>query len=226
MCFSNKLIGSFVALFSTLIVGQQAISQSAIPDDKCAIITGATKDPEVALKEIEKYKDYSPVVVKSSNGYLAPSIGIYYKDGSQELVEDFKRDKIIPDDAYCGNADRFVSVLYPNQNFSALSSNTPSLIAQYGYVGKWSADPNDCSVTDYETKSIYFEENSVTFANKSCDIKYQGDSKINPLYLDIELQCFEDGEEYEESMTVTSFTEDTLQILNTGEDFTKCSQYN
>ena len=56
MCFSNKLIGSFAALFSALIVGQQAISQSAIPDDKCAIITGATKDPEVALKEIEKYK--------------------------------------------------------------------------------------------------------------------------------------------------------------------------
>ena len=226
MCFPNKLLGSFVALISALIVGQQAFSQSAIPDDKCAIITGATKNPEDALKAIQKFKDYVPVVIESSNGYLAPSIGIYSKDGAKELVEDFIKDKIIPDDSYCGNADRFVSVLYPNQNFSALTANPPSLIVRYGYIGKWSADPNDCSVTEYETNSIYFEENSVTFATKSCDINDQRVSLINPSYLNIDLYCFEEGEEYEETMTVGFSTGDTFQLLDTGEGFTKCLQQN
>lgn len=224
MCFPNKRLSSLVAFISALIVGQQAFSQSAIPEEKCAIITGATKDPEVALKAIEKFKDYVPVVIESTNGYLAPSIGIYYKDGSKELVEDFKKDKIIPDDSYCGNADRFVSVLYPNQNFTALTTNPPSLIAQYGYVGKWSADPNDCSITEYETDSIYFDENSVTFATKSCDVKDQQVSPVNSLGLIIEMSCFEEGEQYDDVLSLILQAEDKILIPDTDLEYTKCAQ--
>ena len=224
MCFPNKRLSSLVAFISALIVGQQAFSQSAIPEEKCAIITGATKDPEVALKAIEKFKDYVPVVIESTNGYLAPSIGIYYKDGSKELVEDFKKDKIIPDDSYCGNADRFVSVLYPNQNFTALTTNPPSLIAQYGYVGKWSADPNDCSITEYETDSIYFDENSVGFATKSCDVKDQQVSPVNSLGLIIEMSCFEEGEQYDDVLSLILQAKDKILIPDTDLEYTKCAQ--
>ena len=223
MCISNKLVGCS-ALISALIAGQQVFSQTVIPDDKCAIITGATKDPKLALKAVEMFKEFAPVVIESNNGYLAPSLGIYYKDGAKELVEQFKRDKIIPDDAYCGNAERFVSVLYPNQNFTALTSDPPSLISQYGYVGKWSAEPSDCNVTEYETNSIYFEENTVNFATRSCDIKDIKESSVNPLYLNIELYCFEEGEEYEQEITVTLPLGDTVELVDTGEYFTKCLQ--
>ena len=226
MCFPNKLLGSFVALISALIVGQQAFSQSAIPDDKCAIITGATKNPEDALKAIQKFKDYVPVVIESSNGYLAPSIGIYSKDGAKELVEDFIKDKIIPDDSYCGNADRFVSVLYPNQNFSALTANPPSLIVRNGYIGKWSADPNDCSITEYETDSIYFDENSVTFATKSCDVKGQQVSPVNPLGLIIEMSCFEEGEQYDDVLGLILQAVDIFLIPDTDLEYTRCLQQN
>lgn len=222
--FSKKFFQLFTITISTLFVGQQALSQSAIPADQCAIITGATKDPAVALKAIEKFKDYVPVVIESSNGYLAPSLGIYYKDGAKELVEDFKKDKIIPDDSYCGNADRFVSVLYPNQNFTALTTNPPSLIAQYSYVGKWSADPNDCSITEYETDSIYFDEYSVTFATKSCDVKDQRVSPLNPLGLIIGMSCFEEGEEYEDVLSLIRQAEDKILIPDIDLEYTKCAQ--
>ena len=224
MSFQNKRLVSCLIIVSVLFFGQQALSQSAIPDDKCAIITGATKDPAVALKAVEKFKDYVPVVIESSNGYLAPSLGIYYKDGAKELVEDFKKDKIIPDDSYCGNADRFVSVLYPNQNFTALTTNPPSLIAQYSYVGKWSADPNDCSITEYETDSIYFDEYSVTFATKSCDVKDQQVSPVNSLGLIIEMSCFEEGEQYDGVLSLILQAEDKILIRDTDLEYTKCAQ--
>ena len=226
MSFQNKRLVSCLIIVSVLFFGQQALSQSAIPDDKCAIITGATKDPKVALKAVEKFKDYVPVVIESSNGYLAPSLGIYHKDGAKELVEEFKKDKIIPDDAYCGNADRFVSVLYPDQNFTALSTNPPSLIAQYSFVGKWSADPNDCSITEYETDSIYFEDYSVTFATKSCDVKDQRVSPSNPLGLIIGMSCFEEGEEYEDVLSLIRQAEDKILIPDIDLEYTKCTQLN
>jgi hypothetical protein len=225
MYFPNKHLSSLLALISALMVGHQAVSQSAIPDDKCAIITGATKDPEVALQAIKKFQEFgNPVVVQSSNGFLAPSIGLYYKDGSKELVKDFKKDKIIPDDSYCGNADRFVSVLYPNQNFTALTTNPPSLIARYGYVGKWSADPNDCGITEYETDSIYFDENSVTFATKSCDVKDQQVSPVNSLGLIIEMSCFEEGEQYDDVLSLILQAKDKILIPDTDLEYTKCAQ--
>ncbi|MDA9776615.1 sel1 repeat family protein, partial [Paracoccaceae bacterium] len=224
MCFRNKRLGSFVALISAFIVGQQALSQSAIPEDKCAIITGATKDTEVALKAIEKFKDYVPVVIESTNGYLAPSIGIYYKDGSKELVEGFKKDKIIPDDSYCGNADRFVSVLYPNQNFTALTTNPPSLIAQYGYVGKWSADPNDCNIK-YDYNSISLDDKSVNFGpEKFCSVKDQRISPEGPLRLTIEMVCFEEGEEFEDVLSLILQAKDKVLIPDTGQNYTRCEQ--
>ena len=223
MCFLNKYLGIFLILVSTSIVGQKALSQSAIPEDKCAIITGATKDPKVALRAIEKFKDFgNPVVIQSSNGYLAPSIGIYYKDYSKELVEDFKKDKIIPDDSYCGNADRFVSILYPNKDFSALTTNPPSLIAQRGYVGMWSADPNDC-ITD----TIYFDDNSATFSNNGdpmfCPIHGEVISPVNSSYLTIYMICYEDDTDAKLNLSLT-FPYDTFSVLDWDKEFTKCSQ--
>ncbi|MBT7801002.1 MAG: hypothetical protein HN551_07125 [Tateyamaria sp.] len=91
-------------------------------------------------------------------------------------------------------------------------------------VGKWSADPNDCSVTEYETDSVYFDETSITFATKSCNIKDQSGSSINPLYIHIEMSCFEEGEEYVEKMTVAFSGTDTFQHIDTGQEYTKCPQ--
>ncbi len=164
MYFPNKHLSSLLALISALMVGHQAVSQSAIPDDKCAIITGATKDPEVALQAIKKFQEFgNPVVVQSSNGFLAPSIGLFNKSDSQSIVQEFKINKIIPEDSYCGNADRFIAVLYPNENFSALLSEQEEISKRDVEKRLASLEARELSVLDEEAQLKNLEIRLETF---------------------------------------------------------------
>ena len=58
MSFQNKRLVSCLIIVSVLFFGQQALSQSAIPDDKCAIITSyAQKLVTVRLGGVLKLLD-------------------------------------------------------------------------------------------------------------------------------------------------------------------------
>jgi len=216
--FKNMMLFSTLVLFS--IYGQQALSKSAIPDDQCAIITGATKDFDVAFDAIRKFKGYSPVIVQTNTGYLAPSIGIYYRDGAEELVEDFKRNGIIPADSYCGNADRFINVYYPNENFTELTTIPYSPMRSY--VGEWQTDPSACGVKDRPTNGIYIDNESITFHMiKRCEFTSFETSPVNPLYMMIGLKCFEEGDEYESSINL-GLSGYSILNLDTGIEYAKC----
>ena len=194
MYFFPNYLRSFLIFISVFTLGQQAFGQSAIPKDQCAIITGATKDPAVALKAIKKFKNmgfFKTVVIESSNGFLAPSVGIIQKDIAKDVVTSLAKDKIIPDDAYCGNADRFISILYPDQNFNSLTTTPRSAIAEYGLIGQWNTDPNMCGMDSEGFLQI--GEKELNFMFKSCNIlkQYERDYSLN-----LEMNCFAEGDEW------------------------------
>ena len=76
--------------FSALIFGHQAVGQSVIPPNQCAIITGATKDPEFAL-DTSPTKRVGGTVTKNfrtvKHKYRMLSLGNSY---SKEDIEDFE----------------------------------------------------------------------------------------------------------------------------------------
>ncbi|MDG2378191.1 MAG: hypothetical protein P8M29_04785 [Tateyamaria sp.] len=141
--------------FSALIFGHQAVGQSVIPPNQCAIITGATKDPEFALDTIEKFKGIGdPLVIQSNNGFLATSIGIFDKSQADIKVAEFKAKKIIPSDSYCGNADRFIAILYPNKNFNTLLN-----------------EPEKNLQNDLENRLRYLQVREVELSNKAAQLQ-------------------------------------------------------
>ena len=104
--------------FSALIFGHQAVGQSVIPPNQCAIITGATKDPEFALDTIEKFKGIGdPLVIQSNNGFLATSIGIFDKSQADIKVAEFKAKKIIPSDLILWECRQVYCNFIPKQEF-------------------------------------------------------------------------------------------------------------
>ncbi|MBT5300709.1 MAG: hypothetical protein HOI86_08260 [Tateyamaria sp.] len=163
--------------FSALIFGHQAVGQSVIPPNQCAIITGATKDPEFALDTIEKFKGIGdPLVIQSNNGFLATSIGIFDKSQADIKVAEFKAKKIIPSDSYCGNADRFIAILYPNKNFNTLLN-----------------EPEKNLQNDLENRLRYLQVREVELSNKAAQLQRVEEElnvtreQLNKKYEDLEI---------------------------------------
>ena len=114
----NKIFSIFIFFFFAI----NSVSASVIPDGKCAIITGASKSKKDVLKALKKYSDYvDPIAVESNNGYFAFSLGIYEKSKSKSVLNEFKGKGLIPKDSYCGNVKRFIAILYPNKDYTALT---------------------------------------------------------------------------------------------------------
>ena len=136
------MFAKFYIFFMILIIPITAFG-SIIPKSKCAIITGASKDVAQVLKILKSYEDYGmPVAIKSNNGYFGTSIGIYNNSEGKKLTKKFINDGIIPNDSYCGNAKRFIQVLYPDNNFTSLNE------ADLNQT-KTSKDIKECSATDF-----------------------------------------------------------------------------
>jgi len=120
------------ALLIALIIPNVVFSK-AIPDGQCAIITGATKSEQRVLELILPYRENgNPLAIQSNNGFLASSFGIFNTSEGKSLTKELIAQGIIPPDSYCGNADRFVAVLYPNADFSALQMTEVEQIVSAG----------------------------------------------------------------------------------------------
>ena len=100
-----------------------------IPQDKCAVITMASKDDAAVLTELRKYWDFEPVAIRSNNGYTAAALGIYPKEIGVDLARTLKAVDRIPADSYCGNTERYIQLVYPNEDFSALGDHSSTPVA-------------------------------------------------------------------------------------------------
>lgn len=104
-----------------------ADSSPLIPATECAVITMASKNDNDVITELKKYRDFEPVAIRSNNGYTAAAVGIYPKAEGNALVQKLKAEGIVPKDAYCGNSERYVRILYPNADYSSLDKQTARL---------------------------------------------------------------------------------------------------
>lgn len=112
------------------VAGQQernapAASKRLIPNAQCAVIVMASKDTQLVLDTLKKYQDIapSPSAIESNNGFFAASLGIFDRAEGASFIKAQLANGLLPKDAYCGNTERYVRVLYPSAAFTALSDS-------------------------------------------------------------------------------------------------------
>ena len=79
---------------------------------------------------------------------------------------------VIPKDSYCGNADRFIGILYPSDDYSKLiEQKIVNYLEKYDFTGFWSTDPKYC----YKEFEGFLEirSNKIISIGKICDVKNQ-----------------------------------------------------
>jgi hypothetical protein len=103
-------------ILSSFIFLNGELKANIIPSDQCAIILMATKNKSEAFVELKKYENIAinPILVESNNGFFAASLGLIKKTESQKFIKD--NEKILPKGTYCGNTDRYVSIIRINQD--------------------------------------------------------------------------------------------------------------
>jgi hypothetical protein len=101
-------------------------AQQTIPQNECALITMASKDEKAVLAELKKFADFSPVAVRSNNGYLAAAVGVYPRAKGQKVLSQLRAENRVSADVYCGNSERYIAILFPDSNFTELSEKLNS----------------------------------------------------------------------------------------------------
>lgn len=128
--------------------GDPATLKAVVPMGQCVLITMASKDDATILSELQKYRDFAPIGVRSNNGFTAAAVGIYNTADGQQLAKTLKAEGRIPPDSYCGNSERFVQLVYPDKTFKRLQPNQETAytdvktLKESGVSGTLSLDKN------------------------------------------------------------------------------------
>jgi hypothetical protein len=122
LSLKGPLIAAALLLGATLITSNHAEAKRLIPNEQCAVIVMASKDTQLVLDSLRNYQAIapSPLAIESNNGFFAASLGIFSRSEGASFIKTQLAAGRLPKDAYCGNTERYVRTIYPNQDFSAL----------------------------------------------------------------------------------------------------------
>lgn len=200
MFFSRFTVAIATILTVSILSTPKANAQSVIPAGNCAIITGASQDIQQILETLRPYQSFTrPLAIQSNNGFYAASAGIYPDFMAQDVLTNMISSGLIPADSYCDNVDRFINVLLPNPDFTKLEV---SLLSQYNYVGEWNTNIKECG-SEMMSDNMWITPYSISLPFSHCEVLTQ---YIPPMghgsYLGMNMQCSEEGEVIETSMTL------------------------
>jgi hypothetical protein len=141
--FYVKYLLSMILIMSAPILTNAQTTESVIPSTDCAAIVMASKEQEIVLETLKKYANMapSPVLIQSSNGYFAAALGIFNKKEGLAFVKENISANRIPKDSVCLNAKRFIGILYPNESFTALSTEKTVKTVNTEQLSQLSLDP-------------------------------------------------------------------------------------